>query len=637
MLSDTAKLAVQLDLTGSFDKKVAGAQKSVAGLGGRIKALGAEAKGSILQGVGLGAGAAGFGLLSAGISSAIDFMGGAIEKASDMAETQSKLSLVFKDSADTVREWAQDANRAMGTTEQSALEAAGSLGNFLQAMGTAETDAARMSTSLVTLAADLASFNNAAGGTEEVLLAIQSGLSGETEPLRRFGVDISDVAVQAELLASGVKKVGGAFTQTQKIQGRYNIIFRQTKTAQGDFLRTSDGLANSQRILAATVDDLQRKFGEQLLPIYQAVVTFVTVNLVPAIDTVAKAFRDTTTALDDLRTKAGEVFGRDIGNDLSNLSRVVATGGLVVLSDAAGDVGFALEDAGRALDDFDGARGRVDWAALLSVFRESSDAIHQTGEALEQTAEEAAAAAAEAEKLRARQVLLARATLNYRRVAQATSTAIREMAGSVDIAKGSFSGFWKQVRADQARIRYFIRHPGLLRRETERLEATLADLEQRRVAIERGGISRRERLQYQAVTNLIAMLRTRRSELFGVGLTLGDAAEKGMERGFSPALAGKINAVFGGVGGAIPIRRRRRRKGKNAAQGGTYLPGDWGMVGEDGPEHIANLGGVTVIEPMRGARSERMMVPIVIHTTITAHQIVRQTDRVVSGNRRIAS
>lgn len=219
-------------------------------------------KSSVVQGFGLGAGVSIFGLVSKGFGMVTDFMGDASKAASDLNETQSKLDQVFKTSAGTVRAWAENSAKSMGLSKQAALEAAGTFGNFLEAMGQAEPVASKMSTTMVQLAGDLASFNNA--DPSDVLEALRSGLSGETEPLRRFGVDISDAAVQSELLREGIQKVGGQFTQAQKIQGRYNLIMKQTVTAQGDFARTATGTANAQRTLNATIENAKAKVGQAL-------------------------------------------------------------------------------------------------------------------------------------------------------------------------------------------------------------------------------------------------------------------------------------------------------------------------------------------------------------------------------------
>jgi len=188
------------------------------------------------------------------------FVGGA----SSLSESLSKVRIVFGESAAEIEDWAATAAKALGMSKGAALEAAGTFGNFLQAMGATTPEATKMSKSMVQLATDLGSFNNA--DPTEVLLALRSGLSGEAEPLRKFGVALSEAAVKAKLLELGIKPLGKEFTEQQKIQARYAIIMEQTSMAQGDFARTSGGLANQTKILQASFKDAADQLGTALLP-----------------------------------------------------------------------------------------------------------------------------------------------------------------------------------------------------------------------------------------------------------------------------------------------------------------------------------------------------------------------------------
>src|SRR3990167_885852 len=167
------------------------ASKVVTGLRGQFETFKRDAQ----MGFGIGAGFSAFSLLSRGVRMATDYMADAVSMASDMWETQNKLDEVFDASAATMRAWATDSAQSMGLTQQAALEAGATFGNFLQALGEGEQSSADMSRTIVQLGADLASFNNIAGGAEEVLEALQGGLAGETKAVRRFGIDISDTAV----------------------------------------------------------------------------------------------------------------------------------------------------------------------------------------------------------------------------------------------------------------------------------------------------------------------------------------------------------------------------------------------------------------------------------------------------------
>jgi phage-related protein len=191
-------------------------------------------------------------------------IGGFIGGASDLNESLSKVQTVFGSSAGDIDAWSKTAATGMGMTRGAALEAAGTFGNFLQAMGATTPAAADMSKKMVQLATDLGSFNNA--DPTEVLLALRSGLSGESEPLRKFGVALSEAAVSAKAVQLGLSATGKELTEQQKIQARYAIIMDQTKTAQGDFARTSGGLANQTKILKAELGDAANQIGTAFLP-----------------------------------------------------------------------------------------------------------------------------------------------------------------------------------------------------------------------------------------------------------------------------------------------------------------------------------------------------------------------------------
>jgi phage-related protein len=206
-----------------------------------------------------------------------------IDAASDLSESQSKVNVVFGDSADAVTKFAQGAAKGLGQSTQQALEATGTFGNLMQAFGIARGPAADMSTALVTLATDLASFNNTS--VDEALQALQSGLSGEVEPMRKYGASLSDVRLKQEAVALGlIKTTKDALDPAAKAQAAYSLIMKDTALAQGDFARTSGGLANQQRILNAQFENAKASIGQALLPAMTAVVSFVADKLPGAID-----------------------------------------------------------------------------------------------------------------------------------------------------------------------------------------------------------------------------------------------------------------------------------------------------------------------------------------------------------------
>jgi len=218
--------------------------------------------GSVMQGVGQSFGQMlnPVALVAKGIGMVTDFMGDSINAASAQAEALSKVTVVFGDQADEIEKWAGTAADSMGMTTTAALEAAGTLGNLFDALGLAEDKSSEMSKAITQLAADLGSFNNVA--SEEAMSALQSGLLGETEPMRRFGANLSAARVEAYALAKGMAATSKGITDAIKVQARYELILEDTKNAQGDYARTSDGLANSTKSLNARFGDMTVKLGQ---------------------------------------------------------------------------------------------------------------------------------------------------------------------------------------------------------------------------------------------------------------------------------------------------------------------------------------------------------------------------------------
>ncbi|RPH60011.1 MAG: hypothetical protein EHM81_07115, partial [Chloroflexi bacterium] len=228
------------------------------GLGTALKAVGAAVAAAVAAIAGMGI-------------AIVRMAATTIKPASDLAETVSKVGIVFGESADEVIKFGEQAAKGLGMSENAALTAAGTYGNLFRAMGFTSDASAEMSINLVQLAGDLASFNNM--GTEEVLEKLRAGLTGEAEPLKSLGINMSAARIEAELMAMGIEKVNGEFTAAQKAQAAYNIMLKDSALAQGDFARTSGGLANQQRILAAQLENTKASIGTALLPVVTQAVT----------------------------------------------------------------------------------------------------------------------------------------------------------------------------------------------------------------------------------------------------------------------------------------------------------------------------------------------------------------------------
>jgi hypothetical protein len=199
--------------------------------------------------------------------------GPAISAASDLGENLSKVNVIFGEGAAEVEKFAASAAKSMGQSKNAVLTAAGTFGTFGKAAGLSGKELAGFSNDFTALASDLASFNNTT--PEQAVQAIGAALRGESEPLRQYGVLLNDAALKAAALELGIYDGSGALTDQQKILAAQKVIFEQTTDAQGDFARTSDGLANSQRTLTAQMENLQVSIGQALLPVVEAILPLV--------------------------------------------------------------------------------------------------------------------------------------------------------------------------------------------------------------------------------------------------------------------------------------------------------------------------------------------------------------------------
>lgn len=206
----------------------------------------------------------------------------AVKAASDLSETLSKTNVIFGDASKSVIAFADTAGKSLGQTKQQALDAAATFAIFGKSAGLAGQDLVDFSTEFVTLASDLASFNNTS--PEDAIEAIGAALRGEAEPLRRYGVLLDDATLRAKALEMGIYNGSGALNAQQKVLAAQQVILAQTTLAQGDFARTSDGMANSQRILTAQLENMKLTIGEKLLPIVTQFFSYVASEVLPKLE-----------------------------------------------------------------------------------------------------------------------------------------------------------------------------------------------------------------------------------------------------------------------------------------------------------------------------------------------------------------
>lgn len=194
----------------------------------------------------------------------------AVEAASNLQEVQNVVDTTFGEYAGKIDSWAKSAAANFGLTETQAKKFTSTLGAMAKSAGLAGPEIVTMSTDLAGLAADMASFYNLDFDT--AFQKIRSGISGQTMPLKELGINMSEAALNAFALQQGLTKTFSQMSQGEQIMLRYQYIMQATSDAQGDFARTSDGFANSMRLLETNIESLKTKLGEVLLPVVGEVV-----------------------------------------------------------------------------------------------------------------------------------------------------------------------------------------------------------------------------------------------------------------------------------------------------------------------------------------------------------------------------
>ena len=223
---------------------------------------------------------------------------GAVKLASDFEESLNKVNVSFGQSSKEVQAFAKTTLDSFGIAEGSALEMAALFGDMGTSMGLTQKQAAGMSTSLVGLAGDLASFKNIRIDVAQTALA--SIFTGETESLKKLGVVMTEANLKQFALEQGITKTIKEMSQAEKVQLRYNFVMAQSSNALGDYINTSDGVANSTRSLQESIKELGQQFGVLLIPLAK--------DLIKSL----KGIVDTLRGLTDNQKEAIIFFGKII-------------------------------------------------------------------------------------------------------------------------------------------------------------------------------------------------------------------------------------------------------------------------------------------------------------------------------------
>lgn len=280
-------------------------------------------------------GAAGFVAMSYGAYKLVD-------AASDAAEQLNVLQTVFKDNQAAVIDWSRTVGKEMGRSEYTFQDSVGKFGAFLTPIFKGGTqDVEQMSKKLSELAVDLASFYNTTD--QEAIMRLFSGMSGETEAVRRYGIDISDAALDNFNKSQGDNRTMRALSMKEKAALRYRKILIDTELAQGDAVKTADSWANQLKRAKEELKTLAVFFGKKLLPVATKALKAlngVITSIGETYDFITKKMAIIETALLMIQSYVGALAIQSVIANWTHLSNIMYFTGQLIRQNAAAATAF---------------------------------------------------------------------------------------------------------------------------------------------------------------------------------------------------------------------------------------------------------------------------------------------------------
>lgn len=298
----------------------------------------------------------------------------AVGAASDLNESANAVKVTFGDAADEIAKLGETSAERLGLSQVNFNALTVRFAAFAEKIAGEGGNVISVIDELTTRGADFASVYNLE--VNEALTLFQSGLAGETEPLRRFGLDVSAAAVEAYAYANGIAAVGEELTEAEKIQARYGLIMEQTSKTQGDFANTSDELANQQRIVSAELEDNLAALGEALLPAAEKFTEFMLEEGIPLLNKLIPLFEK----MEPLITGGADALIGFLGTAVDNIDS------WLTFIDAIDDGKLSIEELREVLftmPDFlaNGIVGAANFAREITNF--FIDGINAVGNAIE--------------------------------------------------------------------------------------------------------------------------------------------------------------------------------------------------------------------------------------------------------------
>lgn len=213
-----------------------------------------------------------FGTMIYGLSRLASMIGTAITKSNEYQENLNLFTVAMGEYVQEAFDYGQAVSEVLGIDLSDWIRNQGVFNTLLTGFGDTAERAALMSKNLTQLGYDLSSFFNIS--VEDAMQKLQSGISGELEPLRRLGYDLSQARLEAVALSLGIDKSVMSMTQAEKAELRYYAIMTQVTTAQGDLARTLESPANQLRILSAQFNMAARSIGNIFIPALNAILPY---------------------------------------------------------------------------------------------------------------------------------------------------------------------------------------------------------------------------------------------------------------------------------------------------------------------------------------------------------------------------
>ena len=188
-----------------------------------------------------------------------------IETASNLQEVANVVDVTFGKTAGVVNDWAKQSAASFGLSQTAAKRYIGTYGTMAKQFEFTEEQAAQMGVELTKLSGDVASFYNL--DNKAAATKLKAIFTGETESLKELGVVMTQTQLDAYAMANGWNKTTKDMTEQEKVLLRYQYTMDKLSHVQGDFMRTSDGYANSVRTLELNLENLKIEIGNELIPV----------------------------------------------------------------------------------------------------------------------------------------------------------------------------------------------------------------------------------------------------------------------------------------------------------------------------------------------------------------------------------